>query len=148
MLSAFISAFYFLLLNNNDLYFASLEYTTSNLMTIIFNADIQYIFTYLVFKQVLKVHSGIVFFSPTDSLLIDYQFTFSLLQEDDRHHTAINFIANPEQVRRSFNFYSVVISMDAMFLYVSLWLCLFSELSHCRAFVEKQILLGFSFHKT
>uniref|UniRef100_A0A8C4XN88 Attractin like 1 n=1 Tax=Falco tinnunculus TaxID=100819 RepID=A0A8C4XN88_FALTI len=31
------------------------------------------------------------------SLLIDYQFTFSLLQEDDRHHTAINFIANPEQ---------------------------------------------------
>lgn len=36
---------------------------------------------------------------PTDSLLIDYQFTFSLLQEDDRHHTAINFIANPEQVR-------------------------------------------------
>lgn len=120
MLSAFISACYFLLLNNNDLYFASLEYTTSNLMTIIFNADIQYIFTELVFKQVLKVHIRIVFFSSTDSLLIDYQFTFSLLQEDDRHHTAINFIANPEQVRRSFNFYSVVISMDAMFLYVSL----------------------------
>lgn len=39
-------------------------------------------------------------FFLTDSLLIDYQFTFSLLQEDDRHHTAINFIANPEQVRK------------------------------------------------
>ena len=74
----------------------------------------------LFFKQVLKVPIGIVFCSPTDSLLIDYQFTFSLLQEDDRHHTAINFIANPEQVRRSFNFYSVVISMDAMF---SMFLC-------------------------
>lgn len=39
---------------------------------------------------------------PADSLLIDYQFTFSLLQEDDRHHTAINFIANPEQVRKCY----------------------------------------------
>ncbi|KAF4791212.1 Attractin-like protein 1 [Turdus rufiventris] len=37
----------------------------------------------------------------TDSLLIDYQFTFSLLQEDDRHHTAINFIANPEQSNKN-----------------------------------------------
>ncbi|ERE80945.1 attractin [Cricetulus griseus] len=36
------------------------------------------------------------------SLLIDYQFTFSLLQEDDRHHTAINFIANPEQYQSYF----------------------------------------------
>ncbi|KAK2530650.1 hypothetical protein Q9233_006211 [Columba guinea] len=36
-----------------------------------------------------------------DSLLIDYQFTFSLLQEDDRHHTAINFIANPEQSNKN-----------------------------------------------
>uniref|UniRef100_A0A8C4UD44 Attractin like 1 n=1 Tax=Falco tinnunculus TaxID=100819 RepID=A0A8C4UD44_FALTI len=35
------------------------------------------------------------------SLLIDYQFTFSLLQEDDRHHTAINFIANPEQSNKN-----------------------------------------------
>uniref|UniRef100_A0A674PAF1 Attractin like 1 n=1 Tax=Takifugu rubripes TaxID=31033 RepID=A0A674PAF1_TAKRU len=31
------------------------------------------------------------------NLLIDYQFTFSLLQEDDRHYTAINFMATPEQ---------------------------------------------------
>uniref|UniRef100_A0A8C3F7H7 Attractin-like protein 1 n=1 Tax=Chrysemys picta bellii TaxID=8478 RepID=A0A8C3F7H7_CHRPI len=35
------------------------------------------------------------------SLLIDYQFTFSLLQEDDRHFTAINFIANPEQSNKN-----------------------------------------------
>ncbi|XP_036078037.1 attractin-like protein 1 isoform X5 [Rousettus aegyptiacus] len=35
------------------------------------------------------------------SLLIDYQFTFSLLQEDDRHYTAINFIANPEQSNKN-----------------------------------------------
>ncbi|XP_077114034.1 attractin-like protein 1 isoform X1 [Ranitomeya variabilis] len=35
------------------------------------------------------------------SLLIDYQFTFSLIQEDDRHHTAINFIANPEQSNKN-----------------------------------------------
>lgn len=34
----------------------------------------------------------------TDNLLIDYQFTFSLLQEDDQHYTAINFMATPEQV--------------------------------------------------
>uniref|UniRef100_A0A3Q4H2V4 Attractin-like 1a n=1 Tax=Neolamprologus brichardi TaxID=32507 RepID=A0A3Q4H2V4_NEOBR len=32
------------------------------------------------------------------NLLIDYQFTFSLLQEDDRYYTAINFMATPEQV--------------------------------------------------
>lgn len=39
-------------------------------------------------------------FSPlwTDNLLIDYQFTFSLIQEDDNHYTAINFMASPEQV--------------------------------------------------
>jgi len=50
----------------------------------------------------VKVHIRIVFFfPPTDSLLIDYQFTFSLLQEDDRHHTAINFIANPEQSNKN-----------------------------------------------
>ncbi|KAG2462460.1 ATRN1 protein, partial [Polypterus senegalus] len=36
-----------------------------------------------------------------DSLLIDYQFTFSLLQEDDRHYTAINFMANPEQSNKN-----------------------------------------------
>lgn len=33
-----------------------------------------------------------------DNLLIDYQFTFSLLQEDDQHYTAINFMATPEEV--------------------------------------------------
>uniref|UniRef100_A0AAY4AY35 Attractin-like protein 1 n=1 Tax=Denticeps clupeoides TaxID=299321 RepID=A0AAY4AY35_9TELE len=32
-----------------------------------------------------------------NNLLIDYQFTFSLLQEDDHHYTAINFMAQPEQ---------------------------------------------------
>jgi len=39
-------------------------------------------------------------FSPTliDNLLIDYQFTFSLLQEDDQHYSAINFMATPEEV--------------------------------------------------
>uniref|UniRef100_A0A668ANY9 Attractin like 1 n=1 Tax=Myripristis murdjan TaxID=586833 RepID=A0A668ANY9_9TELE len=31
------------------------------------------------------------------NLLIDYQFTFSLIQEDDHHYTAINFMASPEQ---------------------------------------------------
>ncbi|XP_032889833.1 attractin-like protein 1 isoform X1 [Amblyraja radiata] len=34
------------------------------------------------------------------SLLIDYQFTFSLTQEDDRHYTAINFMATPEQMNK------------------------------------------------
>lgn len=38
------------------------------------------------------------FFCFVDNLLIDYQFTFSLLQEDDRYYTAINFMATPEQV--------------------------------------------------
>ncbi|XP_042356650.1 attractin-like [Plectropomus leopardus] len=32
------------------------------------------------------------------TLLIDYQFTFSLSQEDDRYYTAINFVATPEEV--------------------------------------------------
>uniref|UniRef100_A0A3Q3JKC5 Attractin-like 1a n=1 Tax=Monopterus albus TaxID=43700 RepID=A0A3Q3JKC5_MONAL len=36
-----------------------------------------------------------------DNLLIDYQFTFSLLQEDDRYYTAINFLAKPEQVNKN-----------------------------------------------
>ncbi|MGH0160302.1 UNVERIFIED_CONTAM: hypothetical protein FKN15_039103 [Acipenser sinensis] len=36
-----------------------------------------------------------------DSLLIDYQFTFSLLQDDDKHYTAINFMANPEQPNKN-----------------------------------------------
>ncbi len=40
-----------------------------------------------------------VFISTSlDNLLIDYQFTFSLLQEDDQHYTAINFMATPEEV--------------------------------------------------
>ncbi|XP_067858251.1 attractin-like protein 1 isoform X2 [Heptranchias perlo] len=34
------------------------------------------------------------------SLLIDYQFTFSLTQDDDRHYTAINFMATPEQTNK------------------------------------------------
>ncbi|KAJ1213302.1 hypothetical protein NDU88_000940 [Pleurodeles waltl] len=33
------------------------------------------------------------------TLLIDYQFTFSLSQEDDRYYTAINFVATPEENR-------------------------------------------------
>ncbi|XP_035610411.2 attractin-like protein 1 isoform X1 [Oncorhynchus keta] len=35
------------------------------------------------------------------NLLIDYQFTFSLLQEDDHHYTAINFMATPEQSNKN-----------------------------------------------
>ncbi|XP_056290986.1 attractin-like protein 1 isoform X2 [Pseudoliparis swirei] len=35
------------------------------------------------------------------NLLIDYQFTFSLLQEDDRHYTSINFMATPEQANKN-----------------------------------------------
>uniref|UniRef100_A0AAY4BHW9 Attractin n=1 Tax=Denticeps clupeoides TaxID=299321 RepID=A0AAY4BHW9_9TELE len=31
------------------------------------------------------------------NLLIDYQFTFSLVQDDDHHYTAIHFMATPEQ---------------------------------------------------
>ncbi|KAF0027949.1 hypothetical protein F2P81_020690 [Scophthalmus maximus] len=36
-----------------------------------------------------------------NNLLIDYQFTFSLLQEDDRYYTAINFMATPEQANKN-----------------------------------------------
>ncbi|CAL8254265.1 unnamed protein product [Lota lota] len=35
------------------------------------------------------------------NLLIDYQFTFSLLQEDDHYYTAINFMATPEQANKN-----------------------------------------------
>ncbi|KAM6951255.1 attractin-like protein 1 [Aplochiton taeniatus] len=35
------------------------------------------------------------------NLLIDYQFTFSLIQEDDQHYTAINFMASPEQANKN-----------------------------------------------
>ena len=38
-------------------------------------------------------------FLSLDTLLIDYQFTFSLSQEDDRYYTAINFVATPDEVR-------------------------------------------------
>ncbi|KAI7805169.1 putative attractin-like protein 1 [Triplophysa rosa] len=34
-------------------------------------------------------------------LLIDYQFTFSLLQDDDQHYTAINFMATPEETNKN-----------------------------------------------
>ncbi|KAM4706561.1 attractin-like [Discoglossus pictus] len=37
-------------------------------------------------------------------LLIDYQFTFSLSQEDDRYYTAINFAATPEELNRDLDF--------------------------------------------
>lgn len=43
------------------------------------------------------------FRSSPDTLLIDYQFTFSLSQEDDRYYTAINFVATPEEVCWSAN---------------------------------------------
>uniref|UniRef100_A0A671L195 Attractin-like protein 1 n=1 Tax=Sinocyclocheilus anshuiensis TaxID=1608454 RepID=A0A671L195_9TELE len=35
------------------------------------------------------------------NLLIDYQFTFSLLQEDDQHYTTINFMATPEETNKN-----------------------------------------------
>ncbi|XP_073729243.1 attractin-like protein 1 isoform X1 [Misgurnus anguillicaudatus] len=35
------------------------------------------------------------------NLLIDYQFTFSLLQDDDQHYTAINFMATPEETNKN-----------------------------------------------
>uniref|UniRef100_A0A672NT19 Attractin like 1 n=1 Tax=Sinocyclocheilus grahami TaxID=75366 RepID=A0A672NT19_SINGR len=35
------------------------------------------------------------------NLLIDYQFTFSLLQEDDQHYRAINFMATPEETNKN-----------------------------------------------
>ncbi|KAM9772814.1 attractin-like protein 1 [Syngnathus typhle] len=35
------------------------------------------------------------------NLLIDYHFTFSLIQEDDNHYTAINFMASPEQANKN-----------------------------------------------
>ncbi|KAG7257316.1 hypothetical protein CRUP_034191, partial [Coryphaenoides rupestris] len=36
--------------------------------------------------------------AATYTLLIDYQFTFSLSQEDDRYYIAINFVATPEEL--------------------------------------------------
>lgn len=62
-------------------------------------------------SKYLVLSHGFFFFHPSfslylslcclDNLLIDYQFTFSLLQEDDRHYTAINFMATPEQVNHT-----------------------------------------------
>lgn len=46
----------------------------------------------------LSVKAAQLCFSFTDTLIIDYQFTFSLLQEDDRYYTAINFVVTPEEV--------------------------------------------------
>lgn len=51
--------------------------------------------TYCVWFQFLNTR----FFLSIDTLLIDYQFTFSLSQEDDRYYTAINFVATPDEVR-------------------------------------------------
>ncbi|XP_035282260.1 attractin-like isoform X2 [Anguilla anguilla] len=39
------------------------------------------------------------------TLLIDYQFTFSLSQEDDRYYTAINFVASPEEQNRDLDMF-------------------------------------------
>ncbi|XP_043920393.1 attractin [Protopterus annectens] len=39
------------------------------------------------------------------SLLIDYQFTFSLSQEDDRYYTTINFVATPEEQNRDLDMF-------------------------------------------
>lgn len=52
------------------------------------------LFCFVLF-HFLNIH---VFLS-IDTLLIDYQFTFSLSQEDDRYYTAINFVATPDEVR-------------------------------------------------
>ncbi|XP_039224309.1 attractin isoform X2 [Crotalus tigris] len=39
------------------------------------------------------------------TLLIDYQFTFSLSQEDDRYYMAINFVATPEEPNRDLDMF-------------------------------------------
>ncbi|XP_078717801.1 attractin isoform X3 [Lampetra fluviatilis] len=39
------------------------------------------------------------------SLLIDYQFTFSLSLEDDKHYTSINFMATPEESNRDLDMF-------------------------------------------
>ncbi|XP_033870460.3 attractin-like isoform X1 [Acipenser ruthenus] len=39
------------------------------------------------------------------TLLIDYQFTFSLSQDDDRYYTAINFVATPEEQNRDLDMF-------------------------------------------
>lgn len=53
----------------------------------------------VAFGHSLRFNDAIcIYLLGTDNLLIDYQFTFSLVQDDDRHYTAINFMASPEQV--------------------------------------------------
>ncbi|KAG5265473.1 hypothetical protein AALO_G00242870 [Alosa alosa] len=39
------------------------------------------------------------------TLLIDYQFTFSLSQEDDRYYTAINFVVTPDEQNRDLDMF-------------------------------------------
>uniref|UniRef100_A0A8C2Q589 Attractin n=1 Tax=Cyprinus carpio TaxID=7962 RepID=A0A8C2Q589_CYPCA len=39
------------------------------------------------------------------TLLIDYQFTFSLSQEDDRYYAAINFVATPDEQNRDLDMF-------------------------------------------
>lgn len=56
------------------------------------------LYSYIQVETLTCFHFSLSFFPRADNLLIDYQFTFSLLQEDDRHYTAINFMATPEQV--------------------------------------------------
>ncbi|KAG2465647.1 ATRN protein, partial [Polypterus senegalus] len=45
------------------------------------------------------------FIQCPDTLLIDYQFTFSLSQDDDRYYTAINFVATPEEQNRDLDMF-------------------------------------------
>lgn len=53
---------------------------------------------HLILPLLHKTQCHVFCFFYLDNLLIDYQFTFSLLQEDDHYYTAINFMATPEQV--------------------------------------------------
>uniref|UniRef100_A0A3P9DQ12 Attractin-like 1a n=1 Tax=Maylandia zebra TaxID=106582 RepID=A0A3P9DQ12_9CICH len=50
------------------------------------------------------------------NLLIDYQFTFSLLQEDDRYYTAINFMPRAVVVKieeKSYSFFNLFLFLSA-----------------------------------
>ncbi|XP_053556310.1 attractin [Bombina bombina] len=58
------------------------------------------------------------------TLLIDYQFTFSLSQEDDRYYTAINFVATPEEI--AFSQHSNF--MDLVQFFVTFFSCFLSLL--------------------
>lgn len=61
--------------------------------------DLQTWLIRLLFLLFCKPHTQTSGHITSDTLLIDYQFTFSLSQEDDRYYTAINFVATPEEVR-------------------------------------------------